>query len=423
MSLDSLGSDIVSLICAHVPLRERQRVCFALSKTFRAEAQRLGGKLALTNINVVPLASKPVWLASADETLHCKFGTRGRLHGRWNPSLRPTEIFFTGFTADAGELPATLRRHQASVINLHLELCKGDAISWLNALAGLRPTCISLEWNNPAVPIQVAMTIVASMRALQTLQFHVRMMPQVHPPTGEQCRNALLPVGLLAAIPTLRDVTLMEGPRDGEGVSDQQLFGYTAPYRPTELDCDPDIISGLCLGLSALQQVTMIESDLLGDWGLQAGAWATFADAWQLMLHRLPGLQDLGTVFFVKAATWQQLHNSQLRHPSLECLRLRYCEPTRADLEVMAQSICEVFPRLRELSLELDNNFEEGLSQAEDAARLLNGLREHPRLQRLCINWDDRSNPARPHIELQEVFEGLAAHVELVVDRPLSPLL
>ena len=404
MSLDSLDSDIIGLICACMPLRERLRVCFALSKTFREAAQRQGGKLALIREGVVPLTLPLSWI-DGHNIVQPRFGSNV-------PSLRPTEIVFTGFKADAGELPETLLAHQSSVVELHFELCTGKIVSWLSALEPLRSTCTSLKWNNPAVPIQEAMSIISSMRTLQRLEFSVCMMPQHHDPSPVQMCNALLPIGLLAAIPTLRHVTLMQLFDDDR--DDDDLFGYTGPYRLIDLDCQPDIISGLCLGLSALHQVTSVESDLLGDWGACEGI-TSFVDAFELMLNRLPGLLDLGTVFFMRAATWQQLHRS-VRHPSLECLRLRYSEVDRADLEWMAKGIRDVFPRLRELSLELDNN----QFSAEESARLLSRIKEHPSLQVLFISWDERNQDLteRNHFEekTRVLFDGLAPLVKLIIN-------
>jgi hypothetical protein len=403
MSLDSLDSDIIGLICACVPLRERLRVCFALSKTFREAAQRQGGKLALIREGVVPLTLPLSWI-DGHNIVQPRFGSNV-------PSLRPTEIFFTGFKADAGELPETLLAHQSSVVELHFELCTGKIIPWLSALEPLKSTCTSLKWNNPAVPIQEAMSIISSMRTLQRLEFSVCMMPQHHDPSPVQMCNALLPIGLLATIPTLRHVTLMQ--LFDDDLDDDDLFGYTGPYRLIDLDCQPDLISGLCLGLSALHQVTSVESDLLGDWGAHEGI-TSFVDAFELMLNRLPGLLDLGTVFFMRAATWQQLHRS-VRHPSLECLRLRYSDWHRADLEWMAKGIRDVFPRLRELSLELTNN----QFSAEESARLLSRIKEHPSLQVLFINWDERNKDLteRNHFEEKTtvLFDGLAPLVKLYI--------
>ena len=393
-----LPDDVIGQICAHVPLKERLSICNAVSKTFRTEAQRLGGRLSL--VKEATSSQPPSWTWSQDGV---SFGLSDA-HGAPHPTMHCTELELTGFAASKVTMQETLLAHRG-VRKLSLELCTGELLPWLSALRPLE-ALKTLEWNNSAVPFQVAMTAVASMRSLQHVHFKICLTPQWHPYSTAQLRSALLPVGLLAAIPTLRHLSLMEGPREGEGESDVQLFGYEAQYHKSELDCDEDVISGLCLGLSALHQVTAIECDMIGDWC------GSFADAFSFMLARLPGLRELGEVFFLRVATWESLRRAlpPTGHPSLERLRLRFSEPEDDELETMAQSVCNVFPHLREIDLQIHNTHQ----NSEKVAQLLNGLREHPRLHRVYIDLDCTDDQSLA--QLQVVFGGLAAIVEVAVE-------
>ena len=394
----SLPDDLVGLVVAHLALKERVRVCMAVSKAFREATQRRGGILSLHRSSSPRLVTQ--W-AQDSVTIRCSGQSGNPL-----PSMQPTRVCLTGFDASDQLLRAVLCVH--GVTSLEVINCTGRAVAWHAALMHLRGACTSLEWHCPAVPVEVAVSSIASMSALEHLHIHVCLMPQYHPYTEAQLQNALLAVGALAAIPTLRDVTLLEGPRDGEGGSDKVLFGYNAPYQKKELDCDDNVITGLALAFSKLHQVRCIETDMLGDWEGE-----DTATAFGLMLAALPGLQELGTIFFLTGATWDRIgaHLPPAGHPSLRCLRLRFSDPDEEDLRSMAQAVgtSRLFPELRQLELEL---FDARLD-AHEAARQLDGLRGLRSLETLLIDWDEVVGPGSSREALEQIFGGLAHSVRI----------
>jgi hypothetical protein len=389
----TIPDDLVDLVFAHVALKERLSVCMVVSKAFRGAAQRHGWLLQLRRSSTpVQLLSPPQWMSDS-----VTIWSTGRISHPLT-SMRPSSLCLDGFDASDELLRAMLSVRR--VTRLELKNCKGQAVAWHAALMGGAWTV--LTWDNPAVPVEVATSSIASCRALERLTIRVCLMPQSHPFTQAQLRNAFLPIGALAAIPSLRQLTLLEGPRDGEGESDEALFGYSARYIKNELDCNEDVIVGLILGLSALHQVQSIDTDMLGDW-----AGDDTATAMALMLAALPELQELGTPFFLRAKTWETFRMHLAYHPSLRRLRLRYSEPDESDLVSMAHAIgtWHLLPQLRELELELMNTNIE----VHEVARQLEGLQGLRTLHALHIEWDEREGLTRTEIE--GVFSGLAHSV------------
>ena len=183
----------------------------------------------------------------------------------------------------------------------------------------------------------------------------------------------------LAEKDLLRELELLEGPRDGD-----QEFGCPDQwFWKAELDCDEDVISGLMLGLSALSGLRILKTDMLADWG------SANAAGFALMLSRMPALETLGDIFQIRSATWDKLctHLGPTGHPSLrELISLRYSEPQPADLESMARAM-SMFPQLQRLDLQLANmNDLDVGDQMSRLAHLLASLRTHPTLRELVFD-------------------------------------
>ena len=140
------------------------------------------------------------------------------------------------------------------------------------------------------------------------------------------------------------------------------------------------------VGLSALSGVRSLECDMLVDWGLRT------ADAFALMLSRMPALESLDHHFLTRCATWDQL-NARLGpagHQGLRELRLRYSEAEDEEIDLMTRSVVTSLPRLGHLTLELLNHGIDSDEHIAHLARMLGGLRAHNSLRALMLELDIR---------------------------------
>ena len=423
-----LPDDLIAAICAHVHLRQRLSICAALSQGFRQEVRRLGGSLTLRRSQ----PDEPYGLPSRwnyFEHNGCYFAELPPLpFPRLGGCFFPTTLNLVGFDVYDNELGRIIQGYASRVTTLQFHDCTGEALEWHAALVPMLCRVTTLGWHCPRIPVHSAVSILGAFHRARLLRAEICVMPQPMPYTTAQLRGAFLCLGGLAAMSSLCDLELHEGPSkrslQGIGATIQSEFGcpdswywkskegswYQGSWYQTprnNLECDGDVISGLMLGLSALTGLRSLKTDMLAD---RSPATAT---GFALMLSRMPALEILGDnsdspalnlAFFTNGSLlWDKLgaRLGPVGHPSLRELCLRFTEPEPADLELMARSM-RLFPLLQRLHLELDASNRAhmgdlGVAPGDKMSRLahlLVGLRTHPTLRELV--FDDLHIPGIP---------------------------
>ena len=412
-----LPDDLIAAICAHVHLRQRLSICAALSQGFRQEVRRLGGALTLRRSQPEePHGSFQIWNVY-DHNGCCITETAGPFP-RLGGCFCPTTLNLLGFDVGDNELGRIILGYASRVTTLQFHDCTGEELEWHAALVPMLCRVTTLGWHCPRIPVHSAVSILGAFHRARLLRAEICIMPQPMPYTTAQLRGAFLCLGGLAAMSSLCDLELHEGPSkrslQGIGATIQSEFGcpdswywkskegswYQGSWYQTprnNLECDGDVISGLMLGLSALTGLRSLKTDMLAD---RSPATAT---GFALMLSRMPALESLGDECDVTALSfafefdgspvWDELRArlGPAGHPSLRELCLRYWQSEPADLKTMAQSM-QVFPLLQRLRLELVQPRGMGdlavapADQIPDLARLLAGLRTHPTLRELVFD-------------------------------------
>ena len=411
-----LPDDLIAAICAHVHLRQRLSICAALSQGFRQEVRRLGGALTLRRSQPEePHGSFQIWNVY-DHNGCCITETAGPFP-RLGGCFCPTTLNLLGFDVGDNELGRIILGYASRVTTLQFHDCTGEELEWHAALVPMLCRVTTLGWHCPRIPVHSAVSILGAFHRARLLRAEICIMPQPMPYTSAQLRGAFLCLGGLAAMSSLRELELHEGPNiDSERCETSGMAPgdgrteFDCPdswYWKSELTCDGDVISGLMLGLSALSGLRTLKTDMLSDWS------PATATGFALMLSRMPALESLGdesagvrpALSFAfesdGSPVWDELRArlGPAGHPSLRELCLRYCQPEPADLELMARSM-RVFPRLQRLRLELvqprgmgDIVVPPG-DQMSRVAHLLASLRTHPTLRELV--FDDLHIPGMP---------------------------
>ena len=321
----------------------------------------------------------------------------------------PTTLNLLGFDVGDNELGRIILGYASRVTTLQFHDCTGEELEWHAALVPMLCRVTTLGWYCPRIPVHSAVSILGAFHRARLLRAEICIMPQPMPYTTAQLRGAFLCLGGLAAMSSLRELELHEGPNiDSERCETSGMAPgdgrteFDCPdswYWKSELTCDGDVISGLMLGLSALSGLRTLKTDMLSDWS------PATATGFALMLSRMPALESLGdesagirtALSFAFESdgnpVWDELRArlGPAGHPSLRELCLRYCQPEPADLETMAQSM-QVFPLLQRLRLELvqprgmgDIVVPPG-DQMSRVAHLLASLRTHPTLRELVFD-------------------------------------
>ena len=406
-----LPDDLIAAICAHVHLRQRLSICAALSQGFRQEVRRLGGSLTLRRSQ----PDEPYGLPSRwnyFEHNGCYFAELPPLpFPRLGGCFFPTTLNLVGFDVYDNELGRIIQGYGSRVTTLQFHDCTGEALEWHAALVPMLCTVTTLGWYCPLIPVHTAVSILGAFHRAQLLRAEICIMPQPMPHTSAQLRGAFLSLGGLAAMSSLRDLELHEGPSIDSESDGRPETGMTPGNGRTEFGCpdnwywkseltrDGDVISGLMLGLSALSGLRTLKTDMLSDWS------PATATGFALMLSRMPALESLGdeSAGLINTAlsfafesdgspVWDELRArlGPSGHPSLRELCLRCWQPEPADLELMARSM-RLFPRLQRLRLELvqprgmgDIVVAPG-DQMSRVAHLLASLRTHPTLRELVL--------------------------------------
>ena len=427
-----LPDDLIAAICAHVHLRQRLSVCAALSQAFRQEVRRLGGELTLRR----PAPQRETTTDMREDTMiHCVFNGPSSADGiQWSiindccirqtagpfPRLGgcfcPTSLNLHGFDAGDDELSRIIQGYAPHVTELQLHRCTGETLEWHGALVPMLSTVTTLSWRCPRIPVYSAVSILGAFHSAKSLYLETCIMPQPMPYTTAQLRDAFLCLGGLAAMSSLRELQLIEGPCKSQSEyanAHEREHGrkeFDCPgswYWKSNFECGGDLISGLMLALSALTGLRSLKTDMLADCS------PATATGFALMLSRMPALEILGDnsdspalnlAFFTNGSLlWDKLgaRLGPVGHPSLRELCLRFTEPEPADLELMARSM-RLFPLLQRLHLELDASNRAhmgdlGVAPGDKMSRLahlLVGLRTHPTLRELV--FDDLHVPGIP---------------------------
>ena len=398
-----LPDDLIAAICAHVHLRQRLSVCAALSQAFRQEVRRLGGELTLRR----PV---PQWETTADmskdtmqwsshnginpEAMGCRIRQTAGPFPRLGGCFCPTSLNLYGFDVGDNELSRIIQEYAPHVTMLQFHRCTGETLEWHAVLVPMLCTVTTLSWSCPRIPVHSAVSILGAFHSAKSLHVEICIMPQPMPYTTAQLRGAFLCLGGLAAMSSLRELQLIEGPCKSE----KEFDCPDSWYWKSNFECDGDVISGLMLALSALSGLRSLKTDMLADWS------PATATGFALMLSRMPALEILGDnsdstalnlAFFTNGSLlWDRLgaHLGPVGHPSLRELCLRFKKPEPADLELMARSM-RLFPLLQRLHLELDASNRThmgdlGVAPGDKMSRLahlLVSLRTHPTLRELVF--------------------------------------
>ena len=423
-----LPDDLICSVCAHVRLRERLSVCAVVSHAFEREVRRLGGRLTLRRgpLGWHPLVDDEESDDRAWEFDGCQISQESGTF-RVGGAFCPTFLCLSGFDTSDGELGSVLQRLAPSVTTLEIHECRGQALEWHETLAPVLPTVTVIHWDNPRIPVHVAVSLLSAFRCATAITLDVCLMPQPMQYTQEQLRSAFLCLGGLAAIPTLQELTLSE---DTSPEDTSVCFGCPASWTwKNELACDPDVVSGLALGLSALTGLRTLECDMLADWSYGVAPYADWmygavdrdastAKSLSLMLSRMQALEELNYITLLRADSWRPMLVAlgPTGHPRLRELTLTYSEARDGDLESMARSVQTAFPQLSWLRLEVNNHALDSPSALVQLARSLAGLRDHSNLRRLelelDLSYDPPSDEERLKLELAP-FKGLATEVKV----------